>query len=189
MIGFLLFDGMEELDFAGPWEIFSVWNDHFGGPLCVSLDRSMEPVTCRYGLRVLPDMTVGRAPDLSALIVPGGEGSKAVVEADDLLAFVREVHKSGADVLSVCTGARVLAAAGLLNGKTVTTHHSARDEAATWPGVTVSPGRYVQDGTVWSSAGVTAGMDLALAYVATRAGEQAADEIRHFIEWERSEGK
>lgn len=175
---------MEELDFAGPWEIFSVWSEEFSGPPCVSLAHSPKPVTCRYGLRVLPDRAVGDAPDLSALIVPGGEGSKAITEDDEMLEFVRNVHASGAEVLSVCTGVRVLAAAGLLDGKTVTTHHSARDEAAAWSGVTVSTERYVQDGAVWTSAGVTAGIDLALAYAAAQAGETTADEIRRFIEWE-----
>ena len=90
MVGFLLFPEMEELDFAGPWEIFSVWNEHFGGPPCISIARSLEPVTCRYGLRVLPDQTIGEAPELRALVVPGGDGSKAVAEDAELLAFVRE---------------------------------------------------------------------------------------------------
>jgi len=183
MVGFLLFPDMEELDFAGPWEVFSVWNETFGGPPCVSLARSLEPVTCRYGLRVLPDRTLDDAPDLSALVVPGGDGSKAVAEDEATLAFVREVYDAGHDVLSICTGARILAAAGLLGGKTVTTHHSARSEAEAWPGVTVSTERYVQDGTVWTSAGVTAGIDLALAYVAATAGEETEAHIRQFIEW------
>ena len=185
MVGFLLFPEMEELDFAGPWGIFSVWNEHFGGPPCVSIARSLEPVTCRYGLRVLPGATIGEAPELRALVVPGGDGSKAVAEDAEMLAFVREAHDAGRDVLSICTGARILAAAGVLNGKTVTTHHSARGEAQTWPGVTVSRERYVQDGAVWTSAGVTAGMDLALAYVAATTGEEIAEQVARFVEYQK----
>jgi len=184
MVGFLLFPEMEELDFAGPWEIFSVWNEQFGGPRCISIARSLKPVTCRYGLRVLPDQALDDAPDLSALVVPGGDGSKTVAEDEATLAFVREVYDAGHDVLSICTGARILAAAGVLDGKTVTTHHSARDEARRWPGVTVSSERYVQDGAVWTSAGVTAGIDLALAYVATTAGEETAERVARFVEYQ-----
>lgn len=184
MIGFLLFDAMEELDFAGPWEIFSVWHDRFGGPSCVAIAPSIEPVTCRYSLRVLADVTLGEAPDLSALLVPGGRGSKATAKDENVLAFVQAAYNAGSDILSVCTGARILAAAGVLKGKTVTTHHSARDEARTWPDVAVSSERYVRDGAVWTSAGVTAGMDLALAYVAAMGGPETAKRVAAFVEYD-----
>lgn len=187
-IAFLLFDGMEELDLVGPWEVFSVWHEHFGGSPCVSIASSTNPVTCRYGLTVTPDRSFEEAGEFGALVVPGGDGSRTAASDPATLRVVRAVAATAHAVMSVCTGARILQAAGLLEGRSMTTHHSAFDEANAWEGVELREGRrFVRDGRVWTSAGVSAGIDLALAYVKANGGEDTAEQVRRFIEWDATE--
>lgn len=180
---FLLFDDMEELDLAGPWELFSVWHDRFGGPPCMTVSATGHAVRARYGLQIVPDAALADAPEAGVLVVPGGDGSRRVAEDDATLDWIQQSAARADHVLSICTGVRVLHAAGLLDGRTVTTHHSALAEAATWPGVTVEETRYVHDGNVWTSAGVTAGMDLALAFIESIAGKAVAQRVAAFVEY------
>jgi transcriptional regulator GlxA family with amidase domain len=180
---FLLFDDMEELDLAGPWELFSVWHDRFGGPPCMTVSASGHAVRARYGLQIVPDAALADGPEAGVLVVPGGDGSRRVAEDGVILGWVRQTAARAEHVLSICTGVRILHAAGLLDGRTVTTHHSALAEAAAWPGVTVREARYVRDGNVWTSAGVTAGMDLALAFIRAESGDATAQKVADFVEY------
>lgn len=184
-IGFLLAPGLEDLDLAGPWEMLNVWHEHGDGPPCITVAETDAPVRLRYGLRCLPDRTFEDAPPLSLLVVPGGDGSREAASSDAVRSFVRR-QSEGADlVASVCTGVRILRAAGLLDGKQVTTHASAFDEVRAWPEVELVEGeRVVRDGTVWTSAGVTAGIDLALAIISAASGPQTAEKVRQFTEWD-----
>lgn len=186
-IGLLLFPDVEELDFAGPWELFCVWRDRFGGPACLTLAASDGPLRCRKGLRVLPDVTLDEAPPLDGLLVPGGHGTHAVARDPAQLGWIRARAAAADHVVSVCTGARVLHAAGLLDGRTVTTHASALDEARGWDGVAVSERRFVHDATgdrsVWTAAGVSAGLDVALALVAHVAGDDVAANVQRYVEY------
>jgi transcriptional regulator GlxA family with amidase domain len=184
-IGFLLAPGLEDLDLAGPWEMLNVWHEHGDGPPCITVAETDAPVRLRYGLRCLPDRAFEDAPPLSLLVVPGGDGSREAASSDAVRSFVRR-QSEGADlVASVCTGVRILRAAGLLDGKQVTTHASAFDEVRAWPEVELVEGeRVVRDGTVWTSAGVTAGIDLALAIISAASGPQTAEKVRQFTEWD-----
>ncbi|NBC86272.1 MAG: hypothetical protein GVY25_08780 [Bacteroidetes bacterium] len=102
----------------------------------------------------------------------------------DIVDFVRERAHGGTTMLSVCTGIRILHAAGLLRGRPVTTHHTAFDEVDRWDGVELRRGRRVDgDGEVWTSAGVTAGMDLALAAIETWSSRDEADRVRTYVEY------
>jgi len=183
-IGFLTFDKMEELDLVGPWEMFSAWAATGSGGDCFTVGATSDPVRCRFGLRVTPDTSIAEAPAAGVLVIPGGGGSRAAADDSGIVDFVRRTVQGGAAVLSVCTGVRVLHAAGLLEGKRVTTHHTAFDEVERWGRVDLVKGqRFVRDGEVWTSAGVTAGMDLALAAIETWSSRDEADRVRAYVEY------
>ena len=194
-----VFDGVQSLDVTGPLEVFTGANSwrsrHGGGSPCYDIRIASlcgRPVRTSSGLRLAPDddlhqAVAAGAPDL--LIVPGGEGTR---RADpELVAWLR-THGPGAErLVSVCTGAFLLAEAGLLDGRRVTTHWAyCATLAAGYPGLTVDPDPiFVRDGNVVTSAGVTAGIDLALALVEDDLGRDAALEIaRHLVVFLRRPG-
>jgi transcriptional regulator GlxA family with amidase domain len=183
VFGFLIYPDLEELDLAGPWEMITLWNAHAAGPACRTIGPSDQPVRCRKGLQLLPDATVDDAPDLQYLLVPGGKGSKAAAQDPRVVDFVRDRAESVDLLVSVCTGVRVLRAAGLLDGRRITTHWAALDEARQWPEVDVVEERHVRDGTIWTAAGVSAGIDLALALIAAEGGEEAAVTVQRRAEY------
>jgi len=183
-IGFLVFDGMEELDLVGPWEIFSAWGETGSGGRCLTIGTTTDAVRCRFGLRVTPDTSIAAAPPIESLLIPGGDGSRVAADDLEIVDFVRDRAHGGTTMLSVCTGIRVLHAAGLLRGRPVTTHHAAFDEVDGWDGVDLLRGRrVVRDGDLWTSAGVTAGMDLALAAIETWSSRDEADRVRAYVEY------
>ncbi len=164
-IGILIFDDAEELDFVGPFEVFTmaraVKPDSFEIVLIAERDA---PVRCAKGMRVLPDATTATCGKLDVLLVPGGQGTRREVGNRALLDWIASVAKTAAWITSVCTGAMLLTAAGPARGKRVTTHWAfagtlrERGEAAE----VLQHYRYVQDGNVVTSAGVSAGIDMAL---------------------------
>ncbi len=169
-IGILIFEGVEELDFVGPFEVFTMSNEMFARQKVEVPDRvrliakAMAPVPCAKGMRVLPDATTGDIERLDVLLVPGGRGTRAAVKDAALLDWVAAISRVSQWSTSVCTGAFLLAAAGVSKGKSVTTHWAAIDEmrSYSWPVKIVSGERFVIDGSVVSAAGVSAGIDMAL---------------------------
>jgi transcriptional regulator GlxA family with amidase domain len=169
-IGILVFDDAEELDFVGPWEVFTMTNEVFarGGrprPHNVLLVAEKDvPVRCAKAMRVLPDVTLANCPKLDVLLIPGGMGTRREVENKPLLDWIASVSSSCSWITSVCTGALLLTAAGPAKGKRVTTHWGfveslrGRKEAAE----VLENVRYVRDGNVVTAAGVSAGIDMAL---------------------------
>ena len=182
-IGCLAFPDFEELDLVGPWELFGLWHTKAGGPRCVVLAETVSPVRGRHGLRLMPDATLDEAPSLSALLIPGGDGTRRLDAASAEASFVARRVASVEAVLSVCTGVRVLRAAGLVAGRRVTTHWSALDEVRGWGDVQVVEERVVRDGPIWTAAGVSAGMDLALAYIRATHGAAVAANVRRHAEY------
>ncbi len=161
-IGIVLFDDCEELDWAGPWEVFTMARTP--GDVVVTISERAEPVRCAKGLRVLTDHTFADAPPLDVLLVPGGKGSRGERENPAMLEFVARSAAGCTWVTSVCTGVFVLHGAGLIKDQRVTTHWGAIKEfRAIAPEVTVLEDvRYVRTGNVVTSAGVSAGIDMAL---------------------------
>ena len=169
-IGILIFDGAEELDFVGPWEVFTMANEVSARagherPHKVMLVAEKEgAVTCAKGMRVLADVTTANAPKLDVLLIPGGQGTRREVENKPLLDWVAKTAAQCTWITSVCTGALLLTAAGPAKGKRVTTHWGfietlrGRSEAAE----VLENIRYVRDGNVVTAAGVSAGIDMAL---------------------------
>ena len=169
-IGILLFDDAEELDFVGPYEVFTMINqvlkrlDKAPTHDVMLLAERETPVRCAKGMKVLPHAAIADAPRLDVLLVPGGQGTRREVENKALLAWIAKVSADCSWVTSVCTGALLLTAAGPARGKRVTTHWGfvgslrERGEAAE----VLENIRYVRDGNVVTAAGVSAGIDMAL---------------------------
>ncbi|MDM0054743.1 DJ-1/PfpI family protein [Variovorax fucosicus] len=182
--GILLFDEVEELDFVGPWEMLTMWSKVAEGPSnCSVVAQSLGPVRCAKGLSVNPHFSFSDCPPLDYLLVPGGQGTRTEVGNQVLLDFVAAQAKTCKAVLSVCTGAFILHAAGLLSGKKATTHWGSLERLRALGDVEVVEERYVEDGGVWSSAGVSAGIDLMLAFIASVAGHDAAGKVQFSAEY------
>ncbi len=183
-IGILLFNEAEELDFVGPMEVFGVASRLKGGIDIVTLSKDGKQIHGRYGLKVQPDCSFANSPDFDLLIVPGGKGAREQVRYDkESIAFAK-AHATRARIASVCTGALVLAEAGILDGKTATTHWSALAILRQYPKVHVVEGvRFVRDGNVATSAGISAGIDLALEIVRELHGEQVASDVARDMEY------
>jgi transcriptional regulator GlxA family with amidase domain len=188
VIGIALFDGAEELDWAGPWEVLAAWAQQWpdDGVRVFTLARSDALVTCAKGLRVIPDETWETAPPLDVLVYPGGQGTRAQLRDDAVLDWVRGISRSGAVVASVCTGSLVLASAGLLDGKPATTHWQSLELLPTLgTDIEVRPDdRFVDNSAVITAAGVSAGIDMALHLVARLHSPERAREVRRYIQYD-----
>lgn len=182
--GVLVFNQVEELDFVGPWEMLTMWSKFADGPsTCLIVGQSLEPITCAKGLSINPHVSFVNCPALDFLLVPGGQGTREEVSNPVLIEFVASQANNCKAVLSVCTGSFVLHAAGLLSGKRATTHWGSLERLRALGDISVVEQRYVQDGNVWSSAGVSAGTDLMLAFIASFAGEEAAGKVQFGSEY------
>jgi len=195
-VGILLFDEVEVLDFAGPFEVFSrtrltpgleARRSDDSAPFNVfTVARGSAAITATGGLRVLPDYDLDEAPPIDILVVPGGFGTRPLLEDAAMLDWIRATAGKAQRVASVCTGSLLLARCGLLRGRRATTHWGALDLlAATDPTLTVERDRRVVDDGVLSSAGVAAGIDMALALVESLHGKAVADETARYIDYPR----
>jgi transcriptional regulator GlxA family with amidase domain len=182
--GFVVFPDVEELDFVGPWEIVGTWGKFYGGPdrrlVVAETDR---PIVCANGLSVNPHVTFESCPPLDYLLVPGGRGSRTEVDNPAFIDFIRRQAAGCRAVLSVCTGAFLLERAGLLTGKQATTHWGELAKLRTLKDLEVVEERFVRTGNVWVGAGVSAGTDLALAFIASEAGDETAGAVQLFAEY------
>lgn len=178
IIGMLIFDDMTQLDFTGPYEVFA----QMGGCEVRVIAKAREPVTAKGGLKLLPDTTIADAPKLDLAFVPGGPGVGALMEDRAVLEFLRRQAEGARYVTSVCTGALVLGAAGLLKGYRATTHWLSLELLPLF-GATVATDRVVRDRNRITGGGVTAGIDFALAVAAEVQGEEAAKTIQLLIEY------
>ncbi len=187
-VGIYLFDGVEELDAVGPWEVLSWWtrNHPQDGYEVTTLSAAGGAVHCAKGLTLIAHHRYLCAPPLSVLIYPVGQGTRAHIHDEEQLDWVRRQRSQVALMTSVCTGSLVFAAAGLLKGRPATTHWSALELLAELdPSIDVrTDERFVDDGDVITSAGVSAGIDMALHLVARLAGVDRAREVRRGIEYD-----
>ncbi|WP_029165409.1 DJ-1/PfpI family protein [Aminiphilus circumscriptus] len=184
-VGILLFRHVEELDFVGPFEVLSYVNKIFPESTRVLLTaETLHPVDCFNGMRVLPHATFDECPPLDVLVAPGGKGRIDAMKHMRILDFVRNQSRSARYVTSVCTGAFLLAEAGLLRGKCATTHGNALVELAAYPFVTVTQRKVVQDGNIVTAGGVSSGIDLGIHILALLFGHAVAKNVAHLIEYE-----
>jgi transcriptional regulator GlxA family with amidase domain len=187
-VGVALFEGAEELDWAGPWEVLAAWALQWPDDdvHVFTLAREDRPVTCAKGLRVLPDETWETAPPLDVLVYPGGRGTRRELQDEAVLDWIRGLAAGETVVASVCTGSLVLAAAGLLDGKPATTHWGSLELLPTLGReIEVRPDdRFVDNGNVLTAAGVSAGIDMALHLVARLHSTERAREVRRYIQYD-----
>lgn len=197
-VGILMFDGVEVLDFAGPYEVFSRTrltpgvesrrSDESAPFRVFTVAAGAGPVTATGGLRVLPDFDLSAAPAIDVLVVPGGFGTRALLQDVGILTWIRGVAASARRVTSVCTGSLLLASAGLLAGRRATTHWGALAAlGALDPTIRVETQPRVVDDGIVTSAGVSAGIDMALAIVEAMHGRAVADETARYMDYVRQD--
>ena len=185
-IGIAVWDGVEELDFAGPYEVLTAWgNAGNGGVQVRTIGDSTSEVRCAHGLRVLPDVAWADVDGLDVLVLPGGNSGVQLDNAP-FLERIRELAAAGTLMTSVCTGALVYAKAGLLDGRPATTHWGSLDMLGSLgDGIRVDrESRFVDDGDVITAAGVSAGIDMALHLVARLDSVERAREVRRYIQYD-----
>jgi transcriptional regulator GlxA family with amidase domain len=197
-VGILIFDDVEVLDFAGPFEVFSRTRLEPGvesrrsdssAPFKVfTVAATPAPVTATGGLVVTPHYSFANAPPIDLLVVPGGFGTRGLLGNPQTLDWIKSVSGQADLTTSVCTGALLLAKIGLLAGKHATTHWGAYDLLASIdPSITVKrDARVVGSGPI-TSAGISAGIDMALSVVEKLHGKDVADETAHYMEFARRE--
>lgn len=188
-IGILLFDGVQELDAIGPFEVLAGWTRmHPGdGWRTTTVGRSGDgPVRGGSGLVMTPEVSLEAVGHIDLLVYPGGRGAREAVDDPAHLDWVRDQAGDDQITTSVCTGALVLAAAGLLKNRPATTHWGALERlAAIDPTIDVRPDdRYVDDGDIVTAAGISAGIDMALHLVARLAGDDRARQVRRFLQYD-----
>lgn len=185
--GILLFEGMEELDFAGPYEVFGM-SAKVGGDKdrLVTVAERAEPVRGFNGLRVVPDHTFADAPALDVVVVPGGLGTRREAENAVLLDWLRKVAPRCTWVTSVCTGTLLLHEAGLTQGRRMTTHWgfipTLREKAG--EDAVLERVRYVRDGNLVTAAGVSAGIDMSLWLVGQIHGPEHARTVQRMMQYD-----
>ena len=195
-VGILVFDGVAALDVAGPLEVLSRARLEPGLDSrhseenalfdVFNVARTRDPVTATGGLKLVPGYSFDEAPPIDLLIVPGGFGTRPLLQDADTIDWIRRTARAARRTASVCTGALLLARAGLLDDRRATTHWGAFGLLASLgKGITVDrEARFVDDG-VMTSAGLASGMDLALHVVETLFGRAVADETARYIEYRR----
>ncbi len=185
----MLFDDVDTLDFSGPMEVFSITGQRATGPVPFTVttvaERKLPLVTTRSGLQVSPYHTYANAPQADILIVPGGLGARHERRNPATIEFIKHQAQSAELVISICTGALLLGAAGLLSGLQATTHHRALDELAeAAPDCTIVRNRrYVDNGQIITSGGITTGIDTALYVVARLLSRETALETARHLEY------
>jgi transcriptional regulator GlxA family with amidase domain len=184
--GLLIFDEAEELDFCGPWEVFtasSMLRDF--SDQVVLIAEHPDPVRCGKGMKVIPDHTLADAPPLDLLLVPGGYGTRREVFNTKLIDWITRTSATVTWVTSVCTGALLLHEAGVARGRRVATHRAFEDTLQARGDVAVvRDARYVVDGNLVTSQGVSAGIDMALWVTGQIYGRDHARAVSRYIQYE-----
>lgn len=186
-IGLFAFDDVEELDLVGPYDVLAAWARMSPlRPEVLTFSPDGAGIRAAKGLRMLPDTSAGEVGDLHVLVHPGGQGTRRLAEDPAHLAWLRGLRPTTPLMASVCTGALPFAAAGLLAGRPATTHWRAFDELAALDASVLidTEARFVDDGDVVTSAGVSAGIDMALHLVARLESPAAARDVRRAIQYD-----
>jgi transcriptional regulator GlxA family with amidase domain len=187
-VAILIFDEVEVLDFCGPFEVFSVAGrgDDFTPFTVYTVAEKSEPIMARNQLSVNPRYTIMDCPQPHILLVPGGYGTRREMYNTTLIDWIKNRSRGAELVLSVCTGALLLAKAGLLEGMAATTHHNAIEllkEVA--PNTSIQEGkRIVDNGRIIVSAGISAGIDMSLYVISKLLGEEEALKTAQYMEYD-----
>lgn len=187
-IGILLFDDVEELDAVGPWEVLAAWTTFWpdDGWRVTTFSLDGEPVTAAKGLRIAAHHSAETVGEMAIVLHPGGQGTRPLLKDPEHLDRVRGWAAAAEVTTSVCTGSLVYAAAGLLADRPATTHWGSLAALSELdPSIEVRPDdRYVDDGDVVTSSGVSAGIDMALHLVARLVSPERSAEVRKYIQYD-----
>ena len=182
-VGVLLFPQVEELDFVGPFEILSYINKIRPESTKVLLiAETAEPVKAFNGMKIIPDVTMANCPQLDILVAPGGKGRYAAMKNTAIKEFIQQQAQKAKYITSVCTGAFLLAEAGLLKNKKATTYHTAFAELAAYS-VEVLTQKVVREDKIITAAGVSSGIELGLYILREEFGAAVAQEVADKIEY------
>ena len=187
-IALICFDGMEELDLVGPWEVLRMWQlqypDDDVDVFTVSL--SGPTVTCAKGMKIVTDRPIADVGEVDVVLFPGGRGTRTLMQDEPTLNLVRDLADTGAVMTSVCTGSLVYAAAGILADRPATTYWSAMDLLVGLdPSIEPRPDdRWVDSGEVVTAAGVSAGIDMALHLVSRLHSTERARQVKRDIQYD-----
>jgi transcriptional regulator GlxA family with amidase domain len=188
-VAILVFNDVEVLDFAGPFEVFAVTDELSRQTVfnVVTVAAAPGPIRARNGLKIVPDATLADCPPPAVLIIPGGAGTRALLQNDGIIKWIQSCSQSAEVTLSVCTGALLLAQAGLLDGLRATTHHQVLDLLRKLaPKAIVDPGsRFHDNGKIVTAAGISAGIDASLHVVGRLLGDDTATGTAAYMEYER----
>ena len=185
--GIFLFDEMELMDFAGPYEVFTAVNLALEEMLCnvYTISETGSTIKTINGLQVLPDFSIDNSPQPDILIIPGGNGTRQLVNNVSIIQWIKNSDEKSEIVFSVCSGARLLAKAGLLDGKEFTTHHLVYEDVAQLaPSAKLKKEkRFTDNGKVMTAGGITAGIDLSLYIVEKLFGQSTAKKVQVYMEY------
>lgn len=187
-VAIFLFDGVEVLDFAGPFEVFSVTSQLNNDELLnvYTVAEEARVITAVNGLKVVPDYDLTHCPRPEVLVIPGGDGSKQAMRQPAVLAWLREVIPTSEKTISICSGARLLAVLGFLDGLEATTHHEVLAQVQVLaPQAQVRGGvRFIDNGQLATAGGISAGIDLSLYVVAQLFGAETAVKTARYMEYD-----
>ncbi|WP_291780127.1 DJ-1/PfpI family protein [Cecembia sp.] len=183
----LLFDEVEVLDFAGPFEVFSVTSQLSDYQILevITVSKEQKVIRAKNGLKVVPDISIEALNQVDILLIPGGDGSKAVIQDKDLMAWIGAISQKAQHVLTVCSGARILAKLGHLAHQKFTTHHGVFESILSLEPTAIPDhsARFVDNGKFMTSAGVAAGIDLSLYVVEKYFGEAVRRKTAKYMEY------
>jgi transcriptional regulator GlxA family with amidase domain len=188
-VAILVFDEVEVLDFAGPFEVFAVADELSGHQEFHTFLLALKPgtVRARNGLKIVPDFTLESCPTVHVLVIPGGYGTRALLHMPALHEWLRTRARTAELIMSVCTGSLVLGRAGLLDGLRATTHHEnfamLREVAPNTE--VVETERFIDNGRILTAAGISAGIDCSLHVVTRLLGPVAAEKTAVYMEYRR----
>lgn len=189
-VAILVFDDVEVLDFAGPFEVFNVASEVIKSEpvppfFTYAVGLTEQTVVARGNLRITPHFSIDTCPDPDILIVPGGFGSRRLMKNDYALTWIQQLAPEVEYLVSVCTGALILGSAGLLLDRPATTHHDAFELLRSISPTTtlIDDQRFVQSGKILTSGGISAGIDVSLELVEILLGEDKARLVHEEMEW------
>ena len=184
-IAILVFDGAEEMDFVGPWEVFTAAVDRLTGERVMTVAETLRPLVCEKGMRVLPDATYEDARGVDVVVVPGGSGARREIENPATVRWLTETCAKASWITSVCTGSFLLVGCGIARGRRVTTHHDFIKALRDQGGAEVVEGvRFVRDRNVVSAAGVMSGIEMSLWLVCELYGGEVAERTKSYIAYD-----
>ncbi len=184
-IGILLFDGAEEMDFVGPWEVLTAAVDGLADERVMTIAERPGPVVCEKGMRVIPDATYANAPDVNVVIVPGGSGARREIDNPETVKWLTQTCAKCSWVTSVCTGAFLLVGTGIARDRRVTTHHDFIQALRDLGGAEVAQGvRFVRDGNLVTAAGVMSGIEMSLWLANRLYGGDVDQRVRNYIAYD-----